>query len=342
VVGNPPYQEETESDSTRALPIYNEFMDGAYKIADRVILVTPARFLFNAGYTPKSWNEKMLNDRHFKIVCYEQDSSKFFKNTSIIGGVAISYRDVNADFGAIEVFTVFPELNDILKKVWEHNPASFSNLIYGQLIYQYTRKLTEDFPDKSDITIQNGKYLFRTNAFDKFREIFFDSKPNDGYEYIQMLGLQGNKRIYKWVRRDYISEHESLAHYKVFISAANGASGTLSDTSARMISTPLLGEPFVGTTQTFLTVGSFNNTEEARAALKYVRSKFARALLGVLKVTQHNTSEKWRYVPLQDFTPQSDIDWTKPIPEIDKQLYAKYGLNENEIAFIEEKVTAME
>ena len=62
VIGNPPYQEETESDSTRKPPVYNLFMDGAYGLANSVELITPARFLFNAGYTPKEWNEKMLND----------------------------------------------------------------------------------------------------------------------------------------------------------------------------------------------------------------------------------------------------------------------------------------
>jgi hypothetical protein len=65
-------------------------------------------------------------------------------------------------------------------------------------------------------------------------------------------------------------------------------------------------------------------------------------MLGILKVTQDNPRDKWAKVPLQDFTPQSDIDWTKTIPEIDQQLYAKYGLDEKEIAFIEEKVKAME
>jgi len=65
-------------------------------------------------------------------------------------------------------------------------------------------------------------------------------------------------------------------------------------------------------------------------------------LLGVMKVTQDNSPDKWQCVPLQDFTPQSDIDWTQPIPDIDRQLYKKYGLDEKEIAFIEEKVKAME
>lgn len=76
--------------------------------------------------------------------------------------------------------------------------------------------------------------------------------------------------------------------------------------------------------------------------MKYIKSKFARTMLGVLKITQDNTKEKWRKVPLQNFTAESDIDWSKSIPEIDQQLYKKYGLDQSEIDFIETKVKAME
>ena len=81
--------------------------------------------------------------------------------------------------------------------------------------------------------------------------------------------------------------------------------------------------------------------KESEHCLKYIKSKFARCLLGVLKVTQATTPEKWKYVPLQDFTENSDIDWTKSVAEIDKQLYAKYGLTEEEIFFIETNVKEM-
>lgn len=64
-------------------------------------------------------------------------------------------------------------------------------------------------------------------------------------------------------------------------------------------------------------------------------------MLGILKITQHNPPEKWRYVPLQDFTSSSDIDWSKSIAEIDRQLYAKYGLSDDEINFIETHVKEM-
>ena len=93
----------------------------------------------------------------------------------------------------------------------------------------------------------------------------------------------------------------------------------------------------MGCTETYITIGAVDARGEAEAIAKYVMSR-----LGVLKVTQNCAKPMWRYVPLQDFTPSSDIDWTKSIPEIDQQLYTKYGLDENEIQFIETHVKEME
>lgn len=84
IIGNPPYQEEVEGTSDK--PIYNYFMDEAYKLGREVLLISPARFLFNAGKTPKEWNRRMLNDPHLKVMWYEQDSSRVFVNTDIKGG----------------------------------------------------------------------------------------------------------------------------------------------------------------------------------------------------------------------------------------------------------------
>lgn len=75
--------------------------------------------------------------------------------------------------------------------------------------------------------------------------------------------------------------------------------------------------------------------------MSYVKTKFARVLLGVLKVTQDNDRSVWKMIPLQDFTEESDIDWTQTVEEIDRQLYAKYGLDEEEIRFIETRVKEM-
>jgi hypothetical protein len=120
-------------------------MEEAYKIAKRVSFITPARFLYNAGATPKAWNKKMLKDKHLRIKYYEQDSSKVFYNTNIIGGVAITYRDAAVDFGAIGTFTAFRELNSIIKKVNEKKTKSLSSAIYNRGAYRYTDKFDSDF-----------------------------------------------------------------------------------------------------------------------------------------------------------------------------------------------------
>lgn len=113
VIGNPPYQEETAGTSSSDKPIYNMFMDEAYKIGNIVELITPGRFLFNAGATPSAWNRKMLSDPHLKVLYYQTNSEQVFSNTDIKGGVAVTYRDMNKNFGEIGTFTIFKELNSI-------------------------------------------------------------------------------------------------------------------------------------------------------------------------------------------------------------------------------------
>ena len=104
---------------------------------------------------------------------------------------------------------------------------------------------------------------------------------------------------------------------------------------------PFVAEPDVATTQTFITIGFYKNKYEAEALLKYIKGKFARAMLGTLKITQHNKRDTWKNVPLQDFTDHSDIDWSKSVAEIDQQLYRKYDLTADEIEFIETHVKEM-
>ena len=125
--------------------------------------------------------------------------------------------------------------------------------------------------------------------------------------------------------------------YKVLVPKANG-SGAIGE----VLSTPLIGSPLIGFTETYISIGATSNEEEAVAILKYVKSKFARTMLGILKVTQNNPKETWAYVPLQDFTDKSDIDWSKSIAEIDQQLYKKYNLDDSEISFIESMIKPME
>lgn len=130
--------------------------------------------------------------------------------------------------------------------------------------------------------------------------------------------------------------HKSLFKYKVLVPKAAG-SGQFGDSLPPMF---VVG-PNVAFTQTYISIGTFDNEEAATNLSKYLKTKLCRSLLYVLKVTQDNLPATWRYIPKQDFTPTSDIDWSKSISEIDQQLYAKYGLDAKEIAFIETHVKEM-
>lgn len=344
IIGNPPYQDETIGENKGyAPPIYHMFLENAYQLSDRVELIHPARFLFNAGSTPKAWNQKMLHDEHFQILHYYAESKDVFPNTLITGGIAISYHDADKSFGSIEIFTPFPELNSILKKVQEvPSLGGLHTIAVSRTAYRLTEKLHHDYPDAINLLSKGHAFDMSTNIFERLPHVFFDEKPTDGHNYIQVLGREGNNRIYKFIRSDYVNEPANLHNYKIFMGRANGASGALGAEAARLITAPFVGNPEVGNTESFLSIGNFKSRDEAIALEKYIKGKFARALLGVLKTTQDITPEKWQYVPLQDFTAGSDIDWSKPVPDIDCQLYTKYGLDEDEIAFIDSHVKELE
>ncbi len=338
IIGNPPYQEEYEGTSTGKNSIYHYFMDASYSLSDKVMLITPARFLSDAGSTPKDWNQRKLEDPHMKVVWHEQNSANVFPNTDIKGGVAITYRDADKDFGPIGIFTPFPEINTVLPKVINRDDfESFSKIVITSFAYHFTKKLYDEYPELLGRLSKGHDYDLKSNAFDKLPEIFTEDKPNDGYDYIKIFGRFSGKRAYRFVRRDFVNDVINLDKYKVFVPKATG-SGALGET----LTAPVTGQPAAGHTESFLSIGCFDSQAEAEACLKYIKSKFARTMLGVLKVTQDIPPEKWKYVPLQDFTASSDIDWSKSVGEIDSQLYEKYGLDDEEIRFIETHVKEME
>ena len=337
VIGNPPFQDDNEL-STRKSPVYNKFMDASYLVANKVELITPARFLFNVGQTPKEWNLARLSDTHFKVLSYFPDATTVFSGTDIKGGVAISYRDETKSFGPMKAFTAFPELNSILKKVLDKSDEEYlDSWVSSQGIYHYSELA---FITDPELTSTQGKGTgdkIVSKGFAQNNILFKDEKPTDTSEYIQVLGLENKCRKYKYIKREMVKENDWIDSYNVLVPEANG-SGALGE----VLSTPLIGQPLIGHTDTFLSIGKLNDINKAASLLKYIKSKFARTMLGIKKATQHNPKSTWQYVPLQDFSSHSDIDWSKSIPEIDQQLYKKYNLSPEEIDFIETHVKEMD
>lgn len=280
IVGNPPYQVTKEGTSDN--PVYHLFMDIAYKMCDKVSLITPARFLFNAGKTPKSWNEQILKDKHFKVVWYKQKSSDVFPNVDIKGGVAVTFRDAKQNFGGIGTFTDFEELNSIYQKVvFTADFTTFSDIIFTQNKFNLD-ELYKDHPHYKSIIGSDGREKRLTTSIFEQLDVFTDTKSND--DDLTILGLIKNNRTYKYIPAKYIESHQNLLKYKVFVPKSNG-SGAIGE---------VLSTPLIGSTQSFISIGAFDNEQEASAMLKYVKSRFARVMLGVLKVTQDNSKNVWR------------------------------------------------
>ena len=336
IIGNPPYQMTVEGNG-RAKPVYHLFIDLASQLSQRVSLITPARYLFNAGFTPTEWNNKMLNDVHFRVVAYKANSTEIFPTVGIAGGVAIMFRDAKQNFGKIGTFKAYPELDTIADKVGARQEQSLVEIIYAESSYRFDTSKPE--VERLVLERLNGDKKIISNVFDKLPDFFFEEqRPGT----VGFYGRTTGGRCFRYADKNLFEEHPNLDKHKVIVPESNGSGAIGEVPCTPIIGTPIIGEPLIGATQTFLTIGAFDTRAEAEACLKYVKTKFARTLLGILKVTQHNPKDTWRLVPLQDFTNRSDIDWTQRVSDIDRQLYRKYALSESEIAFIEEKVRAME
>ena len=357
VVGNPPYQEASDVNN-RQNPIYHLFYNLAESLTDIYSIISPARFLFNAGLTPAEWNQKMLNDEHLNVVFYQKNSSDVFPNTDIKGGVAILLRDSTKSYGKIGVFIPNAELSKIAAKFTKSQDVNLPSIVYGgRSDLKFNKTFLTDFPNSPADRLAfiqkkhekvkklgpNEEYELKSSTMDALPYAFLDEADIvDRSEYYRILGLKdGNNRVWKYVKRKYLTprypSHNNIECYKVFVPKANG-SGTLGEPLSKLE----IGKPGDSATSTFISIGAFETEIEAINCAKYIKTKFARCLLGICKITQDNPPAVWAYIPLQDFTLESDIDWSQSLDSISKQLYKKYNLEPDNIEFIEKVIKPME
>lgn len=330
VVSNPPYNIGVNKE-----PLYHLFIDLGRQASELGSIIHPGRFLFNAGKTPKKWNKKMFEDEHYKVVRYWANGSDVFDNVEIKGGVAITMWDAKSKFEPIGTFIRQEELREIKDIVWANATENFSANVYPRDLYQLKELFYTEHPELEGKQSEGHRFDVGTTIFTLFPEVFYEEAPNAD-DYALIVGRENDVRIAKWIKSSYLKLPDNFDSYKVFIPVANG-SGKFGEA----LGEPIVGIPKHAHTVTFLSVGKFETEEEAVACVKYIKTKFARTMLGIRKVTHHTTKEAWVFVPNQDFSSNSDIDWTKSIHEIDQALYAKYGI-EDYADYIEQNVKSME
>lgn len=333
VIGNPPYQKMSSGDNGKYMPsIYPEFMDRSFDAGHIVELITPARFLFGAGKYPKGWVEKTLDDEHFKVVYFNQKSKEVFSDVEIKGGVAVSYRDDSLDFGKIGTFIPYEELKGIVDKVTLKTEHYLPEIIIPSCT-KISETAVELNPDVFQLMRENS--TLQSNSFEKlYGKLFFDEPPTS--DSVAVYGRLNNKRVWLWADRRFVESPKNFNKYKILVTRVSG-DGAYGERFAPMVIVP----PDTGYTNSFRAFGCFDNEDEAKSLLKYLKTCFVRSLVGVFKNTQQFPPRVFNLVPIQDFSSSSDIDWSESIHDIDSQLYEKYGLNDDEIGFIESHVKKM-
>jgi len=343
VIGNPPYQ-EMNSTNKMSRSVYPDFVRNSRIIGKNVSLIIPARWTSGESgpyKETKGFIDEMIDGNHIKTFTLYADSTELFNNVDIKGGVCfylydenyskdeISYTLVENGFRkhakisfreAQNIIIRFPELISILKKSRNYLHDSMKTIVSSWNPFGFV----------SDLFVKNNEGVSRISE-----------KIQEKDDYI-VHGLLNSKRVIRYIPNNELKKNiKGAKAWKVFIPRANG-SGVFGEVfSTPMIGTPMIGTPMTVCTDTFLQVGQFDNEIQAQNLLKYIKTKYFRAMIGIKKTAVFNYKDCFEFVPLQDFTEKSDIDWSKSIHEIDLQLYKKYGLNKDEIAFIENRVKEM-
>ena len=332
IVGNPPYQVmDGGGTGSSAQAIYNKFVDIARSIKPRYIsMIMPSRWM-TGGKGLDKFRESMLNDRRIRNLHDYMDAHDCFPTVAIEGGICYLTWDKEYEGKCNFVSHAHGEIANTVRFLSDNSTDVVIREAGVLSILAKAKSAEEDFS-----TLVSPRNLFKIDASD----LEADCKLSHYKVFGRFNGTRGYRYIKSYRTMDKRAQR-FLGKWKVFVSKADGAAGQLGNPiPARIIGKTVLGEPQTICTETFLAIGPFETEREAINVSKYAETKFFRVLVGARKL-KNMTQDTYSFVPLQDFSPLSDIDWRRSIPEIDQQLYAKYHLTEDEISFIESMIKSM-
>ncbi len=327
IVGNPPYQILDGGAQASATPVYNLFVEAGKKLSpDYLSMIMPSRW-FAGGKGLDKFREEMITDQRIRVLHDYLDAVECFGyGVEIKGGICYFLWD-NNDLGLCNVVTHKngQSVPQSLRKLQEDDSDVFIRYVEGVSIYHKVKAEGKGTFDK----LVSSQKPFGLRTFVHGKDTAFDGSvklyERGGVGYIERSEVEKNA--------DWIDK------YKVYISAAYNAGDSYPH---QILGKPILGEVGSCCTETYVVIGPVESTHIAEGIISYIKTRFFRFLVMLKKSSQHAAAVVYSFVPIQNFTEGSDIDWSKSIPEIDKQLYAKYGLTPDEITFIESMIKPME
>lgn len=352
VIGNPPYQDNQASDNcttNRAFSsaVYPRFIDLGIELeAQYVSLISPSRWMTKTGQgIEDAWVDKMINSNHFIIIHDFYDALSCFKNVEIKGGVnyfllSPSYNGkchlhIHDSNGGSQ--TVAENLND-------HGAGIVIRDAIASRIYKKIKEVEgSEFVDNNFSLFVSPQHFFDKNGLLTTSWNGYSTSQTEKQNIKYYLNKQVSSDGFGWISLDDIPKNRSvISLHKVYLSKAfNGGDAF----PHQIIGKPFYGEPNSVCSQTYLVIGYNQKIELDKLIceniVSYMFTKFFRYMVYIKKKTQDNPSSVFQFVPLQDFTSESDIDWSKEVEDIDRQLYRKYGLDAEEIDFIERMIKPM-
>ncbi len=340
VVGNPPYQETIGGDGNKSLSkqLFPYFVEGAVALSNKYVsLITPSRW-FSGKAQDGSFiklRDFAKNNNHFEKIFYYRDDKDVFPGVDI---GSVNYFLYNKEYnGLVEFSEIIKDKRLIKKRPLFEDGVDYIISMNDIVSILEKVKNRKDFISFDTITAGRNAYgvMGKKEELDKI----------SSSEY-----FEGSLKVYcaheevRYIEKEKVTKNrESIKSWKVISSKANGGAGLLTDDKkVAIIGKSFVAEPDSICTDSLLPFGQFKTQKEALNLQKYMSTKFLRFMVGILKVSQNIYQIVYQFVPLQDFTDTSDIDWNMSIHDIDKQLYKKYGFTEEEIEFIESKIKSME
>ena len=315
VVGNPPYQIQDGGAGASASPIYQLFVNQAFRLKPRYVsMIIPSRW-FAGGKGLDAFREQMLQSTKFKYLVDFPAASELFPSVEIKGGVCYFLWDEKYD-GRCEVKTYQDgkEQSTATRYLGEH----------GDIFVRFNEAL----PILEKVKLKTNIYLDEQIAPSKpfgLRTFFNEYKESP---FKNSVALYGNGGKY-YVRRDQIiANHQWIDKWKVLTSNGYGAGEGYPH---QILGVPILAEPNSACTETYIVCGLYDSEIEARNFEIYMRTKFFRFLVALRKNTQHVTQTKFRFVPSLDMKTAWD----------DTKLAKHFGLTSEEVAFIDSIVRDM-
>ena len=318
IIGNPPYQlEDGGGRESAAIPLYNLFVEQSIKLNPRYLsMIIPARW-YTGGRGLDSFRDLMINDLRLKEIHDFPETKDCFPGLNIRGGVCyflwdnnyngmchvynhikdtVDYRLRPTRIEGTDVFIRYNRSISVLNKVSEFREESLSNYV----------SVSRPFGMRSNF-----------NEFDTIKKNSSDIK-------LYRFGQIG------YITRNHITRGSELINkWKVLVSKASPGGD---EYPHMIVSQPIISEPYSVCTETYLVIKDVESKEEAIHLVSYIKTRFFRFMMSLIKNTQNISRNSYQFVPLQDFS----HPWT------DEMLYKKYNLTDDEIAFIESMIRPME